>query len=122
MADILEKENKEMRAQIAELEKSIMDYKDKYINIFCENHSNVEFIANLQKDHNRRLERVENDSKYRINKLENSLDNVRNFFDEELKKYGVKLIKIFSTNSKKFRMNYELKEILQVERMMKLMT
>ena len=47
MADIL----KEMREKIAELEKSVVNYKEKYINKYTENYANEQYIKDVKKYH-----------------------------------------------------------------------
>ena len=85
MAVSWERENKVLKEKITEVEKSLQSYKEKYHNMFYENHANVEFIKDLKREHKEQCERIENDFIYKIEKLENTLDSVRKNNDDNLK-------------------------------------
>ena len=44
MASFFEKENKELKEKISELEKSLYEYKEKYVNVFRENFLNEDLV------------------------------------------------------------------------------
>ncbi|XP_024962782.1 UPF0430 protein CG31712-like, partial [Cynara cardunculus var. scolymus] len=85
MTSFFEKENKELKEKICELEQSQQSYKDKYVNVFYENHVNEELVKNLKREHKEAIERDENNSTFWIRKLENTLDYERKGLDEEIR-------------------------------------
>ncbi|XP_024965854.1 DNA ligase 1-like [Cynara cardunculus var. scolymus] len=71
--------------KVCELEKSLYEYKEKYVNMFRENFLNEDLVKDLRRENKEIRERIEEDFMYKVNKLEITLDYERKELDDEIR-------------------------------------